>query len=49
MGWQYGQLFNQTIKIKDANGKEIEVLTAWIKNPDGVVRFVTAIPAKPIP
>ncbi|MFI6309357.1 DUF6883 domain-containing protein [Nocardia fusca] len=43
---QYGTKYNQTIPIVGANGKTIEVNFAWIKNEDGVVRLVTAIPAK---
>jgi hypothetical protein len=42
----YGTKFNQTISIKGANGKEIDVLFSWIKNNDGVTRLVTGIPAK---
>lgn len=43
---QYGTKYNQTIPIVGANGKTIEVNFAWIKNEDGVVRLVTAIPTK---
>ena len=43
---QYGTQFNQTINIIGANGKIINVLFAWIRNNDSVVRLVTAIPAK---
>jgi hypothetical protein len=42
----HGVKFNQVIEIVGANGKKIEVLFAWIKNNDGVVRLVTAIPSK---
>jgi RHS repeat-associated protein len=42
----YGIQFNQVIKITGANGKVIDVTFAWIKNLDGVVRLVTAIPTK---
>ncbi len=41
---EYGIKYNQVIKITGANGKVIDVTFAWIKNNDGVVRLVTAIP-----
>ena len=41
-----GIQYNQTIEIIGANGKKIEVVFAWIKNNDDVVRLVTAIPTK---
>lgn len=41
---EYGQKYEQTIKIAGANGRNIDVLFVWIKNNDGVVRLVTAIP-----
>ncbi len=40
----YGTKYNQLIDIVGANGKVIPVKFAWILNPDGVVRLVTAIP-----
>lgn len=43
---QYGTKYNQVITIVGANGKRIDVLFAWIRNNDGVVRLVTAIPTK---
>jgi hypothetical protein len=43
---EYGMKYNQVITITGANGRSIDVLTAWIKNNDGIVRFVTAVPAK---
>ncbi len=43
---RFGILFNQTISIKGANGRVIKVLFAWIRNDDGVVRLVTAVPTK---
>ena len=43
---QYGTKYNQVINIVGANGKRIDVLFAWIRNNDGVVRLVTAIPTK---
>lgn len=42
----YGVKFNQIIPVTGANGKIINVLTAWIRNNDNVVRLVTAYPAK---
>lgn len=39
---EFGQKYRQDILIKGANGREIEVPFIWIKNPDGVVRLVTA-------
>jgi hypothetical protein len=41
---QHGTKYNQIIKITGANGKVIDVKFAWIRNNDGVVRLVTAIP-----
>jgi hypothetical protein len=41
---QYGTMYNQVITITGANGKQIDVTFAWIKNLDGIVRLVTAIP-----
>jgi len=43
---RFGVLFNQTISITGANGRTINVLFAWIRNDDGVVRLVTAVPTK---
>ena len=43
---KYGIKYNQTIEIIGANGKVIPVVFAWIRNTDGVVRLVTAIPTK---
>jgi hypothetical protein len=41
---QFGTKYNQVIPIVGANGKTIDVTFAWIRNNDGVVRLVTAIP-----
>lgn len=41
----YGVKFNQVIEIVGANGRRIEVIFAWIRNKDGIIRLVTAIPA----
>lgn len=41
---QFGTKYNQTIPITGANGKVIDVTFAWIRNNDGIVRLVTAIP-----
>ncbi|MCL2083434.1 MAG: hypothetical protein FWH04_09430 [Oscillospiraceae bacterium] len=43
---EFGTKFNQVIPIKGANGRMIDVKFGWIKNNDGVVRLVTAIPTK---
>jgi len=43
---QYGIKFNQVIPISGANGRVIDVTFAWIRNNDGIVRLVTAIPTK---
>jgi hypothetical protein len=43
---QFGTKFNQVIKITGATGLTMNVTTAWIRNNDGVVRLVTAIPTK---
>jgi hypothetical protein len=42
----HGVKYNQTIRITGANGRQIDVLFAWIKNNDGVVRLVTAPPTR---
>jgi hypothetical protein len=41
---QFGTKYNQVIPIVGANGKTIDVTFAWIRNNDGIVRLVTAIP-----
>jgi hypothetical protein len=41
---QFGTKFNEVIPITGANGKTIDVTFAWIRNNDGVVRLITAIP-----
>lgn len=41
-----GVKYNQIISITGANGRQIDVTFAWIKNQDGVVRLVTSIPTK---
>lgn len=41
-----GVKYNQVISITGANGRQIDVTFAWIKNQDGVVRLVTSIPTK---
>ncbi|WP_267369138.1 MULTISPECIES: DUF6883 domain-containing protein [unclassified Pantoea] len=43
---QLGVKYDQVISITGANGRTIDVKFGWIKNNDGVVRLVTAIPAK---
>ena len=44
---EYGTKYNQIISITGANGRKIDVTTAWLKsNKDGVVRLTTIIPAK---
>lgn len=43
---EYGTKYNQVIPIVGANGKTIDVTFAFIRNDDGVVRLVTAIPTK---
>jgi hypothetical protein len=43
---EHGIKYNQVIPITGANGRTIDVVFAWIKNNDGVVRFVTAIPTQ---
>ena len=43
---QHGSKFNQTITIHGANGKSIDVVFAWIRGHDDVIKLVTAIPAK---
>ena len=41
---EYGQKYNQIIKIIGANGKEIDVMFVWIKKNDGIPCLVTAFP-----
>lgn len=41
---EFGTKYNQVISITGANGKVIDVTFGWIRNEDGVVRLVTAIP-----
>ncbi len=41
---QYGTKFNQVIPISGPSGRVIDVQFTWIKNLDGIVRLVTAIP-----
>jgi hypothetical protein len=41
---QYGTKYNEVIPITGENGKTIDVTFAFIRNNDGVVRLVTAIP-----
>jgi len=43
---QHGVKYDQVISITGANGRVIDVKFGWIKNNDGVVILVTAIPAK---
>ncbi len=43
---EYGTKFSQVISIQGVNGKIIDVEFIWIKNNDGVIRFVTSIPTK---
>ena len=43
---EFGTKYNQTIPIKGANGRVIDVTFAWIKRSGGIPRLVTAIPAK---
>ncbi len=43
---QHGQKYEQIIHIHGTNGKIIPVNMVWIRNLDGVVRLVTAIPTK---
>lgn len=43
---EHGVKFNQVINIKGPNGRAIDVTFGWIRNNDGVVRLVTAIPSK---
>jgi hypothetical protein len=41
---QYGTKYNQTIDVLGANGRTVPIKTAWIRNNDGVVRLITAVP-----
>jgi hypothetical protein len=42
----YGQLYEQNISIIGLNKRIIDIKFIWIKNNDGIVRLVTAIPTK---
>ncbi|WP_128602185.1 DUF4926 domain-containing protein [Pantoea wallisii] len=44
----HGVKYDQVISITGVNGRVIDVKFGWIKNNDGVVRLVTAIPTKKI-
>ena len=41
---EFGTKFNQLIEVVGANGRTIPVKVTWIRNNDGVVRIVTAVP-----
>jgi hypothetical protein len=41
---EFGTKCNQTIAIIGSNGKKINVVAAWIRHPNDVVRLVTAVP-----
>lgn len=43
---QFGTKYDQLIPITGTNGRTINIKFGWIENNDGVVRLVTAIPAK---
>ncbi|GAA4789632.1 hypothetical protein GCM10023231_17050 [Olivibacter ginsenosidimutans] len=43
---KYRTQYNQVISVTGANGRVINVTTAWIKNNDDVIRLVTAFPTK---
>lgn len=43
---KYGTKYSQKTPIFGTNGRIIEVEFIWIKNNDGIVRLVTAIPTK---
>jgi hypothetical protein len=40
----YGATYTQVITIVGANGKIIAVPFFWIRNLDGIIRLITAIP-----
>jgi hypothetical protein len=42
----FGQQYTQYIPITGANGRVISVQFNWIRNYDGIVRLVGAIPPK---
>lgn len=43
---EYGAKYSQFTSIVVANGKVIDVKFVWIKNLDGYIRLITAIPTK---
>jgi len=43
---QYGTTFEQSIPITGANGNTINTTFVFMKDTNGVVRFVTGIPTK---
>ncbi len=43
---QYGQTFDQSLPIKGANGRTIDTTFVFMKDANGVVRFITGIPTK---
>ncbi len=43
---EFGQKYNQVIRIVGSNGRTIDVTTAWIVGPDNVPKLVTTVPTK---
>jgi hypothetical protein len=43
---EFGTKFEQTIPIKGANGRIIDVKFIWIRGHDGIIKLVTSFPAK---
>jgi hypothetical protein len=43
---EFGTKYNQVISIAGANGKIIDVTFGWIREHNGLVRLVTAIPSR---
>ena len=43
---KHGTLYNQTIRIRGANGRVADITTGWIKGQDNVYKLVTAFPKK---
>jgi transposase len=41
---EHGTTYRQVIQITGANGRSIDVIFVWIRNHDGIVRLVTAMP-----
>ncbi len=42
----FGVKYNQMITVAGVNGRTVNVLFVWIRENDGIIRLVTAVPTK---